>query len=106
LNPDANQLWRGPRWSLALLLVLGYLALNTSLIHDIRHEPPFAPAELGRVTAPCLCIYGDHSDFRADGERLAAMLPNASLRTLSGGHRLLNENAQAVTTLAEDFLNG
>jgi len=99
-------LFLAPGFALKMLRRVGYLALNTSLIHDIRHEPPFAPAELGRVTAPCLCIYGDHSDFRADGERLAAMLPNASLRTLSGGHRLLNENAQAVTTLAEDFLNG
>lgn len=97
---------QAPGLALKMLQRVGYLALRTSLIHDIKHESPFSESALGSVTTPCLCIYGEQSDFRSDGERLAAMLPNASLQTLRGGHRLLNENAQAVTALAEDFLNG
>ncbi len=97
---------KAPGLALKLLQRAGFLALRTTLIEDIKHEPPFSTSALGSMTAPCLCIYGDKSEFRDDGEHLAAMLPNTTLRILSGGHRLLNECAPAVTSLAEEFLNG
>jgi pimeloyl-ACP methyl ester carboxylesterase len=97
---------KAPGLALKLLQRASFLALRTTLIEDIKREPAFSSRALASMTAPCLCIYGDQSEFRDDGERLAAALPNTTLRLLSGGHRLLNECAPAVTSLVGEFLNG
>lgn len=106
--PEAirNSVLQAPGLALKLLQRTSFLALRTTMIHDLKHEPPIAINALNGLNIPVLCIYGDRSEFRADGEWLAAAFPDAHLRIVSGSHRLLNECALAVTALVEEFLNG
>lgn len=95
-----------PGRALKMARRVAFLARETTMIDDIKREPALPAADLALLTIPTLCIYGEQSEFRDDGDRLAAALPNANLRLLPGSHRLLNECAPAVTMLAEEFLNG
>jgi pimeloyl-ACP methyl ester carboxylesterase len=97
---------QSPGRALKIAQRVRYLAYNTTLIDDIKNEPAIPASGLASLRAPTLCIYGAQSEFRLDGDCLSAALPNATLRILNGGHRLLNECAAEVTALAEEFLNG
>ena len=97
---------QAPGRALTIAELVKYLSHNTTLIYDLKNEPAIPASGLASLQTPTLCIYGAQSEFRADGDRLAAALPNATLRILNGSHRLLNECAAEVTALAEEFLNG
>ena len=53
----------------------------------ILRERPDHTAELGRITAPTLLLWGDRDEVSpvAVGERLASLLPHAALRLIAGG---------------------
>jgi pimeloyl-ACP methyl ester carboxylesterase len=83
---------------------LQFLARESTLGADVAAEKDVPDEELSRVSAPLLCVYGERSACRGVGERLARVVPGASLRLLDGGHWLPAEASAALTAcLAEHF---
>jgi len=81
------------------------LVQKTSLASDLRHTPPLGEAELARVCCPVLLLYGERSDLRMAGERLARALPGAELRLLAGcTHSVLWEATSEVRRQVEQWL--
>lgn len=69
-------------------------------------QPDLTP-DLGSVLAPTLLLWGDMDPISpvAVGERLAQMLPCASLHVIAGGaHDLANTRASAVAPLIDQHL--
>lgn len=60
------------------------LVYHTDLVQDLQTSKIFSDAELQRITCPVLAIYGEKSDIREKGERLANMLPNCDHRIFPG----------------------
>jgi pimeloyl-ACP methyl ester carboxylesterase len=93
----------GRRWR-SLMQSLQFLARESTLGADVAAEKDVPDEELSRVSAPLLCVYGERSACRGVGERLARVVPGASLRLLDGGHWLPVEASAALTAcLAEHF---
>jgi pimeloyl-ACP methyl ester carboxylesterase len=65
------------------------LVTETSLIEDLSRSPPFSEQDLAGLHCPVLALYGEHSDIRVKGERLAALLPDCELEILSGGSHVI-----------------
>jgi pimeloyl-ACP methyl ester carboxylesterase len=82
------------------------LIQETSLVADVRAEPALSESELRRLAVPTLCLQGSDSEFRADGELLASMLPECRLEIIPGSHWLLNDNPSRATDLIKEFLDG
>jgi len=73
------------------------LVYGTSLVPDLRASPAAAADDVARLDVPALLLYGERSDIRARGERLAGLLPRAELRLLAGcTHSILWEATDAV----------
>jgi len=83
---------------------LHHLLTETSIGEDVKHEAPFTAEDLGRVTHPTLCIYGEHSSCRPGGDLLQADLPNSRLAVLPFGHYLLQEEPQRLSQTIGEFL--
>ena len=58
---------------------------ETSLVRDVAAGMEPDAFALSRIACPVLALYGEHSDVRADGERLARQLPRCRL-TIVPGH--------------------
>ncbi|RMH39477.1 MAG: alpha/beta fold hydrolase [Deltaproteobacteria bacterium] len=84
------------------------LVYDTTLVDDIRRSPALAGAQLAAVRCPVLALYGEQSDARAAGERLAAALPDCALRIVPGcTHSVLWERTDEVCgALADWFAEG
>lgn len=66
----------------------------------ITEPVPDHPSAIDRITAPTLLIWGDNDPISpiSVGTTLAAALPNARLRVLSGGtHDLAHAHAEVIT---------
>ncbi len=73
------------------------LVHETSLVADLEATPQLTDAELARVACPVLAIYGEHSELRPEGERVAARLPRCELDVLAGcGHLVLMHETEHV----------
>jgi pimeloyl-ACP methyl ester carboxylesterase len=73
------------------------LVADTSLLRDIACSGIVSDQDLARVSCPVLALYGEHSDLRAKGERLAAVLPDCELEILLGGsHVILLEETSGL----------
>ena len=73
------------------------LVYGTSLVADLRASPAADETAVRRLAAPALLLYGERSDIRERGERLAALLPGAELRLLPGcTHSILWEATDTV----------
>jgi pimeloyl-ACP methyl ester carboxylesterase len=73
------------------------LAYKTSLVADLEASPVLTDDDLRRVDCPVLAIYGENSDLRHRGERLARVLPRCELRLIPGGsHVILWEATQEL----------
>lgn len=96
----------GRRQAERLLQSLQFLALESSLLADLRAEPDFADAALATLRCPVLCAYGDHSACLPAGDRLARLLPTARLLVLPGGHYLHLDARAALTAALEEHLDG
>jgi pimeloyl-ACP methyl ester carboxylesterase len=94
----------GRRQAERLLKSLEHLVLETSLVDDLRGEPDISDAELARLTAPCLAVYGDRSACAAGGARLARVVPGAQHLVLPGGHYLHLEARAPLTSAIEAHL--
>ena len=58
------------------------LVYETSLLSDLQQSPACTLEEIAAVQVPVLALYGDQSDIRERGQRLADLLPNCQLQWL------------------------
>jgi pimeloyl-ACP methyl ester carboxylesterase len=74
---------------------------ETSLVRDLVATSEVDDAALSRIACPVLALYGEHSDLRADGERLAQRLPQCRLEIIPGcAHGILfHATAQVRSSL-------
>jgi pimeloyl-ACP methyl ester carboxylesterase len=78
------------------------LVYDTSLVDDLGATPSFGDPELRSVGCPTLALYGENSDIRDHGERIAATLPHCEMRIYPGcTHSILWE---ATARLRDDVL--
>ncbi len=65
------------------------LVEETSLLDDFAAAPVYTDEMLGRIFCPLLAFYGENSDARVFGERLAKTLPRCELRVIAGGSHVI-----------------
>jgi len=94
----------GRRQAQRLLDSLRFLALESSLLADVRGEPDPSDAELATVRAPTLLAYGRSSRCAPAGERLARVLPQARHLVLDGGHYLHLDAREPLTRALVEHL--
>jgi pimeloyl-ACP methyl ester carboxylesterase len=83
------------------------LVHGTTLLADLRASPAAAAEDVARLDVPALLLYGENSDIRARGERLAALLPRATLRRLPGcTHSILWEATEVVRDAVVAWVRG
>jgi pimeloyl-ACP methyl ester carboxylesterase len=73
----------------------------------ITEDRPDHTEQIPTITAPTLLLWGDSDPIspRAVGEQLASLLPNATLRVMTGGtHSLAVDLAQEVATQIRRFV--
>ena len=96
----------GKRRALKAAQRLERLLTQTSLVADLQAEGDLPDEVLGRVQQPTLLLYGETSSCRGVGDRLEALIPDARLEALDGGHYLAAERAADVGGLIQEFLDG
>jgi pimeloyl-ACP methyl ester carboxylesterase len=82
-----------------------FLAQESSLVEDLRAAEDVSDEALRAIRCPLLAVYGTTSSCRPVGERLARVVPGASLVELSGGHFLPLENARLLTETLTRFIH-
>jgi pimeloyl-ACP methyl ester carboxylesterase len=85
---------------------LARLLGDSTLLADLAAEPDLDDAALAALRVPVTLVYGDRSGCRPAGERLARVLPDATLHVLPGGHFLPAEAPDALATLLDEVLGG
>jgi pimeloyl-ACP methyl ester carboxylesterase len=72
----------------------------------VASHPGWTAAELGRISAPALLVFGDHDFFRLEhAVELHALIPGAQLAVLPGAtHMELMRRADLMIPLVRDFL--
>src|SRR5581483_8039545 len=81
------------------------LVHETTLAADLEATPQLTDEELRRIECPVLALYGEDSELRADGERVAAILPRCELVVFEGrGHLILLHETEAVAGRISRFL--
>jgi len=78
----------GGRRARRLVASVARLVRDSSLLADIAAEPDVSDAALATVACPVALVYGRDSACRSVGDRLARVIPGASLALLPGGHYL------------------
>jgi len=96
----------GKRRALKTARRLERLLAETSLVADLQAEVDLPDEVLANVTQRTLLLYGEASSCRGVGDRLAALIPDARLEALDGGHYLAAERAAEVGGLIKEFLHG
>jgi pimeloyl-ACP methyl ester carboxylesterase len=77
------------------------LVHGTSLVADLAASPP---VDASRVRCPVMALYGERSDVRACGERLARALPSCTLELVPGcSHSVLWEATALVRERIVEF---
>ncbi len=87
----------GKRQARRLVDALGFLVLTSSLPADVEAEADVPDAELRALSCPVHCIYGEASACLEAGQRIAAIVPRATLDVLPGGHFLHADCAALLT---------
>ena len=96
----------GGRRSRKFLEGLQFLVTESSLMRDLAGEGDVTDQELSTIRLDTLCIFGQSSTCLPAGERLAAILPNARLEVIEGGHFLPIEQPKVLSSLIGAFLHG
>lgn len=79
--------------------------LQTTLIDDLRREPPLPAAALAAVGCPTLALYGERSDILDHARALARHVPGCELHLLPGcAHTVLYEATGVVRAHVLDWL--
>jgi len=60
------------------------LVQETSLVDDLAATPTCAEKRIRAIRCPVLAIYGENSEMRSHGERMAASIPDCDLRLYPG----------------------
>jgi len=94
----------GRRQAGKLLASLKFLAYESSLLADLRATGDFLDEDLAKIRAKTLLLYGSRSSCRGAGDRLATMIPDASLQILDGGHYLHLDAKDAISAALEAHL--
>lgn len=81
-----------------------HLRDDTTVSRDLMSEPPLDATELGGLARPVLCLYGSTSPFRHRADELEAVLPDARVVELEGGHLLPLQRPAQVGQVVEEFL--
>jgi pimeloyl-ACP methyl ester carboxylesterase len=69
----------------ALLVERGKrLLLDTTLLDDLRTEPPLEPADFAGVRCPVLAVYGERSEIRDMADVLPTLVPHAKVEITPG----------------------
>ena len=96
----------GKRRAIKAARRLQRLLTESTLIADLKAEGNIDDERLAELSQETLLLYGDDSSCRPVADRLLAVLPKASLETLTGGHYLAAERAADVGSLIKEFLDG
>ena len=67
-----------------LVAVADGLLKDTSLIADLRATPATSDTELRSLQMPVLALYGEQSELRPEGERVATLAPHCTLELIPG----------------------
>lgn len=82
------------------------LTANTSLVTDLRDTSPTADADLKSLNMPVLALYGEHSELRPEGERVAALIPRCTLELVPGAsHGLIWQATSTVRRRLTDWVS-
>jgi pimeloyl-ACP methyl ester carboxylesterase len=65
------------------------LVMGTTLLDELTRPAVFTDEDLARVRCPVLAMYGERSDIRHKGERLAGQLPSCQLEIIAGGSHVI-----------------
>lgn len=107
LPDSARTLFARPgRQAQRFVAQLGALASETTLFRELLAEPDVADEVLARLDCRTHCVYGAQSSCLPIGERLARVIPGATLERLAGGHFLPTEAAPALTAALVRFFHG
>ncbi len=82
------------------------LMKDTALLTDLAHDQDIPDAEIARCDCPVLLCYGTRTlpPMEATRKRLAAVLPDATMRMFECGHLMLNEVAAPFAAAVTAFL--
>jgi pimeloyl-ACP methyl ester carboxylesterase len=79
---------------------------HTSLVADLKGEPPLRDEELRAIEQPSLALYGEHSDIIERGRTLAREMPRCELRVLGDvAHTILMDRSAEVRGHMIDWLH-
>lgn len=83
----------------------GELVYETSLVEDLGTFSEFTDEELGRVRCPVLGFYGEDSDIRDHGDRLARVIPDFELRVFpESTHSIIWEKTAELRAQVLDWV--
>lgn len=102
-GPVREALDAGGRRARRLLESVAYLATGTTLLDQMKAEPPVDGAG---VTCPTLLVYGADSGCRSSEAVLRGSIAGVRSVTLPGGHFLPAENADGLTATLGEFFDG
>jgi len=81
------------------------LVYGTSLLSDLQNSPVCSAEQLSTVSVPVLALYGDESDIRDRGSRLADLLPQCTLEWLPQcTHSILWEATETIRERIVDWI--
>ncbi|HEY8524271.1 MAG TPA: alpha/beta hydrolase [Acidimicrobiales bacterium] len=81
------------------------LLLATSLLEDLRTEPPVDPADFALVRCPVLAVYGERSEIRNMADQLPTLVPHAEVVLTPGAdHKATFLQPGELRTLIRRFV--
>lgn len=81
------------------------LLTETTILADLRAEPPVTDDDLRALAVPTLFAFGSRSWCAPAADRVRAVLPGARCDVLEGGHALHLDARREVADLLVDFLD-
>jgi pimeloyl-ACP methyl ester carboxylesterase len=79
---------------------------NTTLVTDLRDEPPLREQDLARIDCSALALYGEHSDIIDRGRTLARVMPRCELRVIPNvAHTILMDRSVEVRSHMIDWMH-
>jgi pimeloyl-ACP methyl ester carboxylesterase len=84
-----------------------HLIQHTTLTQDLAAEPDIADSDIATVRCPVLMCYATYTkpEIMQSRDRLAKLLPRATVRMFEGSHYLPNESPQQIAAAIDTFLD-